>query len=180
MNWQLATAVFLWCGVWTSFGQSNLVGKAAPTPVLATFDGQYQFLGKLYYSGENRVREPKGVVVLNFMGLDCQPCRKELPLFLETMRQASSSKAPARYFLVSTDKLSKKEALRAFLAEAGVSVETEVLLDPYRKAADAFGVNAIPRTFVIAPDGTIVADIVGAVEGYREALRQGVEKATGP
>lgn len=166
-----------------SFAQTNLVVAMAPAPVLATFDGQYRFLGKLYYAGAPRPREPKCVVALSFMGLDCPPCRREMPLFLDAMRQTATSNAPGRppvrYFLVSTDPLSKKEALRALLTELKVNLETEVLLDPYRKAAEAFGVNGIPRTFVIAPDGKITADIAGAVEGYREALVKGIEMALG-
>ena len=165
---------------WTACAQTNTVGTAAPTPVLATFDGQYQFLGKLYYAGESRAKDPKSVVVLSFMALECAPCRKELPVFLEVMRKAALTPGtPVRYFLVNLDKLSRKEELRVYLEGAGVKTETEVLLDPYHKASNSFGVIATPRTFVISPAGRIVADISGAVDEYRVALTQGLEKAMG-
>lgn len=159
------------------------IGPAAPTPILATIDGQYQFLSKLYYPGEERPREPRAVVALNFMGLKCGPCRKELPQFLEVVRSAAKSGkvkelgVPVRHFVVSTDPLSAKEDLRAFLLDQGIDPETEVLLDPYQKAAEKFGVKGIPRTFVISPQGRIVADIEGATEDYRAVLRKGLAVA---
>ena len=158
-------------------------GKVAPAPILVTMDGHYVHLGKLYYPGAEKPREPRSVVVLNFMGLKCAPCRRELPLFLEVVRGAVQSETlqksgvGIRYFVVSTDPLSAKEALRAFLAEQGIDPDHEVLLDPYRKAAEKFGVNGIPRTFVISPRGRIAADIAGATADYKTTLRKGIVAA---
>lgn len=163
--------------------QTNMIGYIAPTPILVTLEGQYQYLSKLYYAGAAKPREPRSIVALNFMGLKCPPCRKELPLFLEVMRSACESKkvkeigVSIRYFVISTDPLSAKEELRKFLADQNVEVNTEVLLDPYKKAAGKFGVKGIPRTFVISPKGRITADITGATDDYRMALRKGIAAA---
>jgi hypothetical protein len=59
-------------------------------------------------------------------------------------------------------------------------VDCGVLLDPYRVACGKFGVDGIPRTFVIAPDGQFQADITGAHDGYEESLRKTVEKTLRP
>ena len=164
-----------------TFGETGDV--TAPAPILVTIDGQYQLLSKLYYPGEEQPRAPRAVVVLNFMGLKCAPCRKELPQFLEVVRSAAKSGkvkevgVPIRHFVVSTDPLSAKEALREFLIGQGVDLETELLLDPYQKAAEKFGVRGIPRTFVISPQGRIVVDIEGATEDYRAVLRKGLAVA---
>ena len=164
-----------------TFGETGDV--TAPAPILVTIDGQYQLLSKLYYPGEEQPRVPRAVVVLNFMGLKCAPCRKELPQFLEVVRSAAKSGkvkevgVPIRHFVVSTDPLSAKEALREFLIGQGVDLETELLLDPYQKAAEKFGVRGIPRTFVISPQGRIVVDIEGATEDYRAVLRKGLAVA---
>lgn len=156
---------------------------AAPVPILVTPDGQYQYLSKLYYSGDDRPREPRSVVVLNFMGLKCAHCRKELPLFMEVMRSAIKSEKfkktgmSIRFFVVSTDPLSSKQELMEYLEEQNVDVKTEVLLDPYKKASNQFGVNGIPRTFVISPEGFIVSDITGVVEDYKKVLLKGIADA---
>lgn len=169
------------------WAQGPQIGAMAPTPVLVKFDGQYQFLSKLYYQGEDRLREPRTVVVLSFMGLKCPPCRKELPLLLEVMRplvsRGQEKNIPIRFFLVSTDLLSAKETLRAFFEEQGVDLASEVLLDPYGKAAMQFGKVKekedfkIPRTFVVSAQGRITADITGASDHFKVLLREGIRAA---
>ena len=160
---------------------TNRVGTAAPTPVLVTFSGNYHMLEKVYYPGAERPQEPRSAVVLNFMSLKCAPCQKELPLFLNVVRPAveaaSQTKNPLKFYLVSLDPLSAKSRLRPYMEERKINLETELLLDPYSKAAEKFGVTGIPRTIVITPRGRIVADISGAVDNFEERLRSGIEAA---
>ena len=164
-------------GAWAT---SNQVGASAPAPVLVTFDGQYRYLSKLYYPGEDRPREPRSIVVLNFMSLKCGPCKKELPVLLETMRplvkKGEETGQPIRFFLISTDPLSSKEDLKKFIVEQGVDPATEVLLDPYQMTAGKFGITNIPRTFVISAQGRIVGDIQGTDE-FKKMLVKGVRAA---
>lgn len=163
------------------FAQADLVGTTAPAPILVTMDQRYQFLSKLYYSGEERPREPRAIVALNFMGLKCAHCRKEMPIFLEIMRplaeRSRTNSTPIRYFLISTDPLSSKAALGKFFDEQKIDVASEVLLDPYKKAAEKFGVTNIPRTLVISSKGQVMADIKGAPDGYKQQLIEGVRAA---
>jgi len=169
-----------WCPT-APGAETNLVGTVAPTPVLVTPGGDHQFLGRLYYRGDERPRRPRSAVVLNFMGLKCIPCRKELPHFLRVVRKAAKQSAESgarlRFFVVSTDPLSAKADLRKFLEAKKMDFQTEVLLDPYRKAAAKFGVKAIPRTVVISPQGRITADITGLGNDYADILRKGIETA---
>lgn len=159
----------------------NRVGTLASAPVLVTFDGQYQYLSKLFYQGEEKPRQPKSIVVLNFMGMNCSPCKKEMPIFLEVMRSAieagEKSGESIRFYMISIDPLSLKDELRLFFKEQKVDVDTEVLLDPYRKAAEKFSVGSIPRTFVISAGGLITADISGNVRDYRKRLINGINAA---
>lgn len=161
--------------------QTNPIGSIAPAPILVTVDGQYQYFSKLYYPGEEKPRQPRSVVVLNFMSLKCAPCRKELPLLVEVVRpiveRGREKGVHIRLFLVSTDPLSSKEGLKTFLGKQGIDLAAEVLLDPYHKAADKFGVTAIPRTFVISSQGRITADIAGVVDNYPNILRNGIKAA---
>lgn len=174
--------VFCLLGFTTLPARAGQVDSVAPAPVMLKLQGagEYQYLSKLYYEGEEKPRQPRSVVVLNFMGLNCAPCRKELPLFLEVLRplaeKSKESDQKVRFFLVSTDKLSSKKDLRIFLADYDVDPD-KVLLDPYQTAAKMFGVTGIPRTIVISPQGRIAAEITGAVDGYKEKLRKGIRKA---
>jgi thiol-disulfide isomerase/thioredoxin len=147
-------------------------------------DGNYVAMSQYYTSATNAPKcESEGVVVLDFMSLTCVPCRKKLPIFLETVREAAQ-KAPEgmkiHYFLVSLDPLSAKEKLREFMVQQNVKVESELLLDPYHRSAAKFTVKSIPRTFVISAKGIIVCDIGGTTdEQYREELKRGIATALG-
>jgi len=138
-------------------------------------------LSNFCYAGDERPNAERSAVVLNFMSVKCEPCKQELPQFLTVMRSsigsASKSGGALRFFIVSVDPLSEKESLRKYIEERHVNLESELLLDPYHKAADKFGVTSIPRTIVISSQGVVVSDIAGIVDNYAEHLRIGVEAA---
>ncbi len=182
MKRALALLLTVWAGIGAVWAQSNLVGTLAPSHILPTFQGnQYLDLAKLYYPGQEKPREPRSVVVLNFMSLACAPCRRELPVFRDLLRAAiertKSSGVPIRCFVVSLDPLSQKEKLRQYLVEQGLDLDAEVLLDPYRMAAKKFGLLngakdvIIPRTIAISPYGRITADIVGFCENTADSAK---------
>ncbi|MBP7637142.1 MAG: TlpA family protein disulfide reductase [Kiritimatiellae bacterium] len=164
-------------------GATNLVGSVAASPVFTTLDGRYVAISQYYAPATNGPAcESENVVLLDFMSLTCAPCKKELPVFLETVREAVR-KAPknrkVQSFVVSLDPLSAKERLRDFMVQHNVNLESELLLDPYHKAAAKFNVTSIPRTFVISGKGIIVCDIEGATEQYKEQLERGINAALG-
>jgi thiol-disulfide isomerase/thioredoxin len=135
--------------------------------------GQYVKLNEVCYPGEEKARQPRRILILDFMNCDCQPCRRELPELLAFLRAARTNAVEG--YLVSLDPLSKGEQLEKFLAE--MKVDCGVLLDPYRVTAAKLGVVGIPRTFVFAPDGRIVGDIAGKTDNLTEQLKAAVEKA---
>jgi thiol-disulfide isomerase/thioredoxin len=160
-------------------GQGATSLLIAPAPVLRAYNGDYVLFSKLYYPGEAKRNSPRSTVVINFMGLNCPPCEVELPQFLEVARAAADGQGDLKYFLISTDPLSASAELKTYLDGKSVNADKELLLDPYKVAAGKFGVNGIPRTFVISPEGVIVADIVGAVPDYKDLLVEGIKKARG-
>lgn len=152
----------------------------AATPVLRAYSGEYVLFSNLYYSGEEKVNLPRSAVAIYFLGLNCPPCEVTLPQFLESARHATADfQFRIKYFVISVDPLSATTDLRAYLDAKEIDVESEVLLDPYKRAAQQFGVKGIPRTFVISPEGLIVADIEGAVADYKEQLSEGIMTALG-
>jgi len=117
------------------------------------------------------------VVVLNFWASWCVPCREEHPAL---------AAAWGRYrergvvFLGVVFEDGAESAL-VFADELGT--DWPLATDPGSRTAIAYGVFGIPETFVIAPDGTISAKRVGAVdyawltEQVDGALRSGTDPA---
>ncbi len=187
MRFRLLVFALMFISGWPSItmaGETEDHNGEATAPlrsVLVTFNGQYQYLSRLYYPGPERIRQPRSVVVLKFMSLDCLPCRKILPTFLRVARaaaeQADESGDRFRFFLVSIDRLSARDKLLEYLKAHGIDPDTEVLLDPYQKTAEQFEVRGIPRTFVVSAQAQITADITGAGEDYQQVLVRGIETA---
>jgi len=151
------------------------IGQPVPAVVLRAADGKYVFLGDLCYSGPAKVQKPRSTVVLNFMGVDCAPCKRELPQFLAQVNATTGGMV--RAFLINTDPLSRRTDLDLLIKE--YSVTCEVLLDPYKVAMKKFKLQAIPRTLVIAADGRLVGSIEGAVEDYADRLAELLRQANG-
>lgn len=172
------------CFLTHATAEAGRVGTEAPAPVLRDLEGKYTFLSHLYYSGEERPRRPKSVVILYFTALHCAPCRTLLPELLGVIRpvlaRSQEAGVSVRFFMVSTDPLEARQELIAYLKDQSIDAASEALLDPYRTAAKQFGVSGIPHTIVISPGGKIAADIIGAVEDFRSLLIDGIRTALRP
>lgn len=127
------------------------VGQKAPDIELSDVNGKKVRLSSL-----------KGkVVLLDFWASWCGPCRKENPFTLEIYNVYKDKGFTV--YSVSIDQ-DKQKWIKA--------VEKDELIWPYHvndskgwygKAASTYGVEAIPATFLIDRDGTIVAtDLRGA------------------
>jgi peroxiredoxin len=145
---------------------TNRVGTTIPHVGLRDLAGCYRVLTDLCYAGPEQPAKPRSPMVLNFFALNCKYCVEELPAFLEVGREFK--KKSAKFFLVVTDPLSKDEQVRNTVGQ----LDCDVLRDPYQVACKKFGVQGLPRTFVIAADGTIVADIAGFKPDYAVLLRE--------
>jgi len=93
------------------------------------------------------------VVLINFWATWCPPCRKEIP-DLQALHERFESKG-----LVIVG-ISDEEAAKVahFIHERKLTFP--ILLDPDRKANDAFVVYGIPKTFVYDRDGKLVAQSI--------------------
>ncbi|MHB1709830.1 MAG: TlpA family protein disulfide reductase [Acidimicrobiales bacterium] len=128
--------------------QSPLVGHMAPQITGTTLSGSEFSLPKA----------PGHYVVLNFFASWCAPCQQEGPSFVAFQFQHRQSGDASMVSVVFGDTL---PAARAYQSTLGVTWPT--LADSSGKLAVAFGVSARPTTFVIAPDGRVVRNIVGPV-----------------
>ncbi|HLT89570.1 MAG TPA: TlpA disulfide reductase family protein [Woeseiaceae bacterium] len=109
------------------------------------------------------------VVVVDFWASWCTPCRRSLP-WLDAMQRKY---ADAGLVVIGINEDQAPEDAAAFLEE--FPVDFRIVNDPDGEIARAFELIAMPSTYVIARDGTVVARHLGfktAKESEYEALLQ--------
>lgn len=103
------------------------------------------------------------VVVVNFWGTWCGPCRAEQPLLEAAWKRYRGGDV---LFIGVNTRGDQEAAARAFLEEFDVTYPS--LYDPTSAVAFEFGVRAMPATFVLDRDGLIAAEVIGAVRTRAE------------
>jgi cytochrome c biogenesis protein CcmG, thiol:disulfide interchange protein DsbE len=134
--------------------ESKLLAPGTPAPSfsLPTLSGDRMSLS--IYCGEtlskpffNKVRH---TMILSFWATYCKPCQKEMP---ELISFADKHKTDNVVVLcVSIDK-EGAAIVEPFVKEKNYT--TQVLLDPYTKTAERYGVKSLPALFVIDTLGII-------------------------
>jgi cytochrome c biogenesis protein CcmG/thiol:disulfide interchange protein DsbE len=129
---------------------SELIGRRAPAFSLERLGG----------GGPVSLVELRGqVVVLNYFASWCAECRIESPAL-----QAAWQRYRERgVVFLGVDFEDSAGAAARYGAEQRIG--WPLLLDPGSKAALDYGVYGVPETFVISPEGTILAKRIGPV-GY--------------
>ncbi len=94
-------------------------------------------------------------VLLNFWATWCPPCVKEMP-YLNRVATEREMVVWGVNFNEPIDKIA------AFVADHGIAFPIVTELDDL--TALIYQVRALPRTYVIAPDGTIARTIVGQID----------------
>jgi thiol-disulfide isomerase/thioredoxin len=131
----------------------------APEPVRPETGGESSpTLGKdaaaftlpLLGGGEFNLAEAKGkVVVLDFWATWCGPCIKAVPALIETL-----SALPAdRVVFLGVNQSEPAEQVQRFLEARGWKLT--VALDAGQKVARQYGVEGIPHTVIVGPDGKV-------------------------
>jgi cytochrome c biogenesis protein CcmG/thiol:disulfide interchange protein DsbE len=129
-------------------GESVLVGHPAPALSGRTLDGARFDLAR--WRGE--------IVLVNVWGSWCGPCRQEQPL----LAAAYSSLQARGLHMVGIDVKDRTADARAFLATYGQATWPSVA-DPDGAHAVDWGTFALPETYLVGRDGTVVAKSVGPV-----------------
>ena len=161
--------------------QAIPLGSKAPAPFLLTPSGDsYKFLSEIYHEGEDHPQDRRSAVALCFIGQDSEACAEVLQRFVAVagkVQDHESLKRQVRFYVVGTDSLGRNDGLTGFLARNRIGPPVLAFLDPHQKAWQAFGAEALPRTFVISKRGILVADIDGGGIDYAKALATGVVQA---
>ena len=155
--------------------QSLETGGAAPDFTLQDTAGNQVSLASLKGS----------VVVLDFWATWCGPCMKGLPKIDEFAKWAAESGKPIKVFAVNTMENSKDlsermDKIGAFWKSKGFGFPT--LIDADDAVSRAYGVQGIPFTVVIDPQGNVADMHMGLVPTLVDELKKASEAslATAP
>lgn len=107
--------------------------------------------------------------VVAIWGVNCAPCRQELP------RLEALSAANTAVDVAAVNSGDSPGAIEAYLSELGL--ELEVFIDDEARLGEALGVSSLPATVFVRADGRI--DDVHFGELSAEQLDAGVDRLTG-
>ena len=109
-------------------------------------------------------------VLLDFWATWCGPCLQDIPRLQEVYEEFGRDK---RFVMISLSIDEKVGELRNFV-ETKKLPWIQTILETEGKVTQAYGIEAIPATFLISPDGKVIAkDIRG------EKIKEAVRKALG-
>ncbi|MEO8610059.1 MAG: cytochrome c biogenesis protein CcdA [Chloroflexota bacterium] len=108
------------------------------------------------------------VVLLNFWGTWCGPCRVEMPAF----ESAYDSKKSTRFTILAVNNRDTTDAVSAFRKEFGLSFP--LVMDDSAAISKTYGVVSFPSTYVLNQQGVITARHFGALttEQIQELVTQ--------
>jgi thiol-disulfide isomerase/thioredoxin len=140
-----------------------LVGKPAPSITLSLLDGGTLDLAR---------HQGKDVVILDFWASWCGPCRKGLPIASEVAGQFKDKNVV--FYAVNVGETA--DVAKGFLAQSGL--DFPVALDPDRDAQQKYQATSIPKTVIIAKDGTVREVHQGLAPSLKEDLTKTLTELT--
>ena len=109
------------------------------------------------------------VVFLNFWATWCGPCRDEMPS-VEILYKRFKDKGLE---ILAVNCQENQEDVLAFMANYGLTFPA--LLDEDGRVSGAYGIQAIPTTFLINRDGRIILRLVGSINWDTEKIHAAIE-----
>lgn len=135
-----------------TFLPSALIGKPVPTFALPALPGKPGLSDADLKAGK--------ITLVNFFASWCPDCHVEHPYLVELSKNAALAAQGVK--LVGIAQKDQPENTRRFLGQGG-DPYSAIGMDSNGRASIEFGVYGIPETFLVGPDGTILAKHVGAM-----------------
>ena len=142
---------------------SDLLGKDAPTFKLKTLTGDDFDLGS----------QKGNVVVLDFWATWCGPCIKSLPGLIEAIGHFPADKVK----LIGCNQAEAPEQVKRFLEAHNWKLT--VAMDSGQAVAKQYGVDGIPHTVIVGPDGKVAWVQTGYTADGDEKAGEEVKKLLG-
>lgn len=137
--------------IWNNAQQNDSsppkVGDQAPDFTLQTLDGKTVSLSD--YKGKG--------IFLNFWGTWCPPCRAEMPAF----EKQYEAKKDQGFVILAVNMGESKASVQGFVNEFGLTFP--ILMDPNGQVAVQYGIDPLPTTMIINPDGKITKIFAGGI-----------------
>lgn len=108
------------------------------------------------------------VVYLDFWASWCGPCRESLPIYEQMHREFEAQ--GVRFVAINLDE--ERADAERFLARNPVSYT--VLLDPDGDTAAAWQIKAMPSSFLLDTDGSVVRSWAGFESDHAEDIRNAI------
>jgi peroxiredoxin len=157
--------------------------KSAPEPVLPETGGESSpllnqpaktFKLPLLAGGDFNLAQEQGkVIVLDFWATWCGPCIKSLPDMIDQM----SAFDPKKVRFIGVNQAEPKEQVKTFLENRGWKFE--VAFDANQRVGQSFGVEGIPHTVIIGPDGKVAFVKTGYEPDGARKIAEQVRKLLG-
>lgn len=141
----------------------SLAGCDAPAPP-AVIPHELQLIG-LDGAADTLERWRGKWLVINVWASWCEPCRREMG----ALQHLSERVDPARAAVIGLTVDDDLQLAREYLRRAGVRFDN-FADGPPPVARPVLGVNALPATIVLGPDGQVRARILGARDWTDDAL----------
>jgi thiol-disulfide isomerase/thioredoxin/Flp pilus assembly protein TadD len=131
-----------------------------------------EFSAKLASGQEITLDTLKGkVVLLDFWGTWCAPCRGSLPL----LKDLAAKVDPAKVAIISIDEGDAKGNWERFVQKNGMNWSQ--IYDADQSLFRAFGVDGYPRYFILSKDGIILEQFKGWNQNGEATIRDAIARA---
>ncbi len=136
------------------FGTPKKQGSAGTAPLFTASFGERTF--------DLKDQIGKKIILVNFWATWCPPCRDEVPLLNQLVKNVASDKFEIVAMMEDNKELSQAEREKE-LADftAKIPINYPVYADADGRVADAYGTYKLPESYLIDADGTIIEKQIG-------------------